>query len=224
MALCCAPFVVVAAALVLFLSSKKPHYRWLSHQWGRAALVLALIGSIQGLVLGPLPGLGLAESLWRATERAARVFGAALAAVSLALAGAYAWQLLRRADDYSARSGFRIGISLALTGLVAQLLSRNPSALRLGAVILIGAASLLAVEWLMRWYAREPAWLLGACAFVLPATAAAIVVLGGGLPALRVALVVVLATVATVVLVHFTSRRARVSSSTARPSQTQPLR
>jgi hypothetical protein len=218
MALCFAPVVLVAAALALFLWSKKPHYRVLFSQWGRAALLLALIASIHWIAVGLRRGFGPAESAWHATERAARVFGVALAAMSLVVAGAYAGRLLRRADDYQGRSGFRIGITLALTGLVAQFVLREPSVMRVGVAFLIGAASVLAVEWLMRWYAREPAWLLGACVLVVPATAAAIVVLSGGLPFLRSALVVL---AAAVLLARFVSRRVPVALMAARSSQTQ---
>jgi cytochrome bd-type quinol oxidase subunit 1 len=126
-----------------------------------------------GIALGLPPGFDLAESTWQASERASRLFGSALTGVSLVVAGVYAWQLLRCEDDYRARSGFRIGVTLALIGQVAQFLSRNSSVFGVVVVILIGVASLLAVEWLMRRHAREPRWLLGVSAFALPAAAAA---------------------------------------------------
>jgi cytochrome bd-type quinol oxidase subunit 1 len=223
-ALCFAPFVLVAVARVLFVWSKKPHYRLLSWHWGAAALLLAMIGAIHGIALGLPPGIDLAEGARQASERASRLFGAALTAVSLGIAGVYAWQLLRCEDDYHARSGFRIGVTLALIGLVAQFLSRHSTVFGVAVVILIGVASLLAVEWLMRRYAREPRWLLGLSVLALPAAAAAIVVLGAEPRSARVAIDDVLATVAPVLLVQLLSKRARVAAIAARLAPIQPPR
>jgi hypothetical protein len=177
-ALCFAPLAIVATAGILFLWSKKPHYRTLFRQWGRAAICSLLIGAI--FAFSSLWRLGPGASAWVASARTARVFGFAAGAVGFAAAGAYAWALLRSADDYYARSGFRIGASTGLAGLVAQLLLRNRSAMTFGIAILIGAAGLLAIEWLWRAYPREPEWLLRTCVIILPAMSAAIVVFKAG--------------------------------------------
>src|SRR5262249_32210172 len=90
----------------------------------------------------------------------------------------YALVLLRREDDYRARSGYRIGVSLGFAGWLLQLVLHRPDAVGLVVAALLVVIGLLAIEALWRVYAREPVWLLRACAVALPVIAATVALLG----------------------------------------------
>jgi hypothetical protein len=177
-ALCFAPLAIVATAVILFLWSKKPHYRSLYRRWGRAAVGSAVIGVV--LALSSLPDLDFGARISAASARVARGFCSAVGAVGLAAAGVYAWELLRCLDDYYARSGLRIAASVGVAGLIVQLLVRDPNVMMLGVALLIVAAGLLAARWLWHVYPREPPWLLRTCVLALPAAAAIIVWFNAG--------------------------------------------